>query len=80
MTTIRASTLPPAQPLYILRGHKAQVHSVCFLRDNTRLLSGDADGFVVLWDMVSKRARVVWRAHRKSILGLGAWGEDKVVR
>lgn len=80
MTTIQASTLPPAQPLYILRGHKAQVHVVRFIRGNRRLLSGDADGFVILWDIVSKRARVVWRAHQKSILALGAWGDDKVLR
>lgn len=43
-------------------------------------MSGDADGFVILWDIVSKRARVVWRAHQKSILALGAWGDDKVLR
>ncbi|TID25980.1 WD40 repeat-like protein [Venturia nashicola] len=78
-STIQTTTLPPAQPLYILRGHKAQVHAVKFIRSNRRLLTGDADGFVILWDIVSKRARVVWRAHLKSVLGLGSWGGDKVL-
>ncbi|QDS73420.1 hypothetical protein FKW77_008398 [Venturia effusa] len=76
---IQSSTLPPAQPLYILRGHKAQVHVVGFIRGNRRLLTGDADGFVVSWDIVSKRPKVVWRAHLKAILGLEGWGEDRVV-
>ncbi|RDI78259.1 hypothetical protein Vi05172_g11755 [Venturia inaequalis] len=78
-SSIQTSTRPPAQPLYILRGHKAQIHVVKFVRGNKRLLSGDADGFIIIWDIVSKRARVVWRAHGKAVLGLGAWGGDKIL-
>ena len=77
---IQNSNLPPAQPSYVLRGHKAQVHALCFWRSNSRLLSGDAEGHVILWDTTTKRARVVWRAHDGGILGLGIWDAEKVIR
>jgi len=76
---IQASTLPPPQPSYVLRGHNAQVHSVRFLRRNTRLLTGDAEGWVVLWNLATKRAVAVWRPHGSAILGVKDWGEDKIV-
>ena len=77
--SIQSSTLPPAQPAYVLRGHSAQIHSVHFLRQNLRLLSGDADGWVVLWDVPIKRPVAVWRAHTGSILGLGSWDDDRII-
>ena len=76
---IQSSTLPPAQPAYVLRGHSAQIHAVHFLRHNLRLLSGDADGWVILWDVPIKRPVAVWRAHAGSILGLGSWGSDRII-
>ena len=75
----QSQTHSPLQPSYILRGHTAQVHSAFFLRENLRLLSGDADGWVVLWDVPIKRPVAVWRAHKSTILGLGSWGEDKII-
>ncbi|KAF2767587.1 WD40 repeat-like protein [Teratosphaeria nubilosa] len=75
----QGSTLPPAQPTYILRGHSAQIHSVCFLRDNLRLLSGDADGWVVLWSVSIKRPIAVWQAHKGTVLGLKAWGDERII-
>ncbi|KOS22999.1 ASTRA-associated protein 1 [Escovopsis weberi] len=66
-------------PKTILRGHKAQVHAAAFVRGNERLLTGDADGFVVLWDLTIMRPRAVWRAHENAILGLRGWGQDKVI-
>ena len=74
---IQSSTLPPAQPDYVLRGHTAQIHCVYFLRKNLRLLTGDADGWVVLWNLAIKRPVAVWRAHEGSVLGLGSWGVDE---
>ncbi|KAK6442543.1 Astra associated protein 1 Asa1 [Oleoguttula sp. CCFEE 5521] len=80
-TSLQTSTLPPAQPKYVLRGHTAQVHAVRFLRCNSRLLTGDADGWVILWDVPIKRPVAVWRAHAQTILGVGVWGEveEKVI-
>lgn len=73
---LQSSTLPPAQPTYILRGHTAQIHSVHFLRRNLRLLTGDADGWVVLWNLPVKRPVAVWKPHGGSVLGVGAWGPE----
>ncbi|KAF4982064.1 hypothetical protein FZEAL_2251 [Fusarium zealandicum] len=66
-------------PKSILRGHKSQVHSATFIRSNERLVTGDADGFVVLWDLTIMRPRAVWRAHEKAILGIRGWGHDKII-
>ncbi|CAK7226284.1 Astra associated protein 1 Asa1 [Sporothrix bragantina] len=79
----------PAQPTAILRGHRAQVHSAVFMRldqtatsgatmtADTRLATGDSDGYVVLWDLAIVRPRAVWRAHTNSILGMAAWDDDR---
>lgn len=75
----QSSEQAPAQPSYVLRGHSAQIHSVHFLRDNTRLLTGDADGFAVLWNTATKRATAVWRPHTNSVLGVGSWDDDKII-
>jgi WD40 repeat protein len=69
---------PPA-PRSILRGHKAQVHAAEFLRANERLATGDAEGHVVLWDLTILRPRAVWRAHEGAILGIRAWGRDRLI-
>ncbi|CAN8101894.1 unnamed protein product [Discula destructiva] len=74
----RQEAIPP-QPKSILRGHKAQVHAAAFLRSNERLLTGDADGFVVAWDLTIMRPRAVWQAHQNAILGIAGWGPDKVI-
>ncbi|PYI20385.1 WD40 repeat-like protein [Aspergillus violaceofuscus CBS 115571] len=65
-------TKPPATPTYILRGHAAQVHSLHLYHHNLRLLSGDADGWIAVWDLVSKRAVAVWKAHDGAVLGVHA--------
>lgn len=74
-----ATEARPAQPKSILRGHKAQVHAATFVRGNARLLTGDADGFVVAWDLTIMRPRAVWQAHTNSILGIADWGRDRLI-
>ncbi|KAF2208922.1 hypothetical protein CERZMDRAFT_48208 [Cercospora zeae-maydis SCOH1-5] len=76
---LQSSENPPAQPTYIFRGHTAQIHAVHFFRRNTRLLTGDANGWAVLWKISSKRAVAVWRPHNNTILGVGSWDEDKII-
>ncbi|GKT85584.1 WD repeat-containing protein [Colletotrichum tofieldiae] len=66
-------------PKSILRGHKAQVHTLAFIRGNERLVSGDAEGFVVLWDLTIMRPTAVWRAHENAILGIEGWGDDRII-
>jgi WD40 repeat protein len=69
----------PAQPKSILRGHKAQVHTAAFVRGNDRLVTGDADGFVVTWDLTVMRPKAVWQAHASPILGIAGWGDDRLI-
>ncbi|KAH9889581.1 WD40 repeat-like protein [Xylariomycetidae sp. FL2044] len=70
---------PPAHPKSILRGHRVQVHATAFVRSNQRLASGDADGFVVVWDLTTMRPRAVWRAHSNAILEIADWGPDRII-
>ncbi|KAK3988213.1 ASTRA-associated protein 1 [Cladorrhinum sp. PSN332] len=74
-----ASDGRPAQPKSILRGHKTQVHATAFVRNNERLLTGDSEGFVVVWDLTIMRPRAVWQAHTKAILGIAGWGRDRII-
>ncbi|KAK2880066.1 hypothetical protein FQN49_000614 [Arthroderma sp. PD_2] len=62
--------LPPATPIYVLRGHTSPIHSLNFYSKNSRLISGDAEGWVVVWDTTSKRAVAAWKAHDGAILGV----------
>ncbi|KAF2659207.1 WD40 repeat-like protein [Lophiostoma macrostomum CBS 122681] len=78
-TERQSSSLPPAQPSYIFRGHAAHIHSVQIVRRNSRLVTGDADGWVVYWNLESKRPVAVWKAHDAAILGTAEWGSDKLV-
>lgn len=71
--------LPPAQPAFVLRGHAAQIHALHFTPGNAWLLTGDADGWVVSWNLAFNRPVGVWRAHDNAILGLGSWGQDRII-
>ncbi|APA12889.1 hypothetical protein sscle_10g076590 [Sclerotinia sclerotiorum 1980 UF-70] len=70
-------SIPPGapQPSYILRGHATPIHVAKFIRGNTRLITGDAEGWVVLWSLETRRGVAVWRAHGGVLLGVGEWGE-----
>ena len=74
-----AERLPPAQPTYVLRGHAAQVHALHFTHDNSRLFTGDADGWIVLWNLAYKRPAAVWKAHENAVLGIASWGADRTI-
>jgi hypothetical protein len=72
-------SLPSPQPAYILRGHAAQIHATAFIRSNRRLVTADAEGWVVIWSLAIKRPVAVWRAHESAVLGVQAWGEERVI-
>lgn len=59
---------PPATPTYILRGHAAPIHALHLFDSNLRLISGDAEGWIVIWNMVSKRPVASWKAHEGAVL------------
>lgn len=71
--------LPPAQPSFVLRGHSAQIHALHFTQGNNRLLTADADGWVVSWNLAFKRPVAVWKAHDNSVLAVGTWGRNRVI-
>lgn len=79
MAEMSSDSFQPVQPAYILRGHSAPVHALHFTQDNQRLLTGDADGWLVSWNLAFKRPVASWKAHGKAILGLGAWGQDRLI-
>lgn len=49
------------------------------MRQNMRLVTGDADGWIVIWSLATKRAVAVWRAHEGTLLGARSWGSDKLI-
>ncbi|KAL2006267.1 hypothetical protein VTN00DRAFT_9921 [Thermoascus crustaceus] len=68
--------LPPATPLYVLRGHTAPIHALGFFGQNSKLASGDADGWVVIWSVVTKRPVAVWKAHEGAVLEVKGFSFD----
>lgn len=66
----------PPQPEYILRGHNAHITALRFSRSNTRLLTADADGWLIVWSLSTKRPVAVWKAHEQTVLGIEDWNED----
>ncbi|KAG8527564.1 uncharacterized protein KY384_007717 [Bacidia gigantensis] len=74
-----AQNLPPAQPAFILRGHTAQIHALHFTPGNDRLLTADADGWLVSWNLAFKRPAAVWKAHSNAILAVGSWGPEIII-
>ncbi|OZJ05423.1 hypothetical protein BZG36_01652 [Bifiguratus adelaidae] len=70
---------PPPEPVYVLRGHEAEIHCVKFLWNNEYLATGDLSGRLCLWNLSTKRARASWKAHSESILAIESWQEDTLL-
>ncbi len=79
VAALAAMALQPAQPVYILRGHGSEIHAAAFIRSNSRLVTADAEGWIVLWSLAIKRPVAVWKAHEGSILGASGWGNEKLI-
>lgn len=76
---MKAAVMSEPKPINILRGHKSQIHAAAFVRGNDRLATGDADGYVMLWDLAIMRPKAVWQAHENAILAISGWGIDKII-
>ncbi|KAE8146816.1 WD40-repeat-containing domain protein [Aspergillus avenaceus] len=68
MSTSSSQLRPPATPTYILRGHAAPIHGLHIFHQNLHIISGDAEGWIIVWDLVFKRPVAVWKAHEGAIL------------
>jgi WD40 repeat protein len=75
----QSQPLPAPHPSYILRGHASHIHCLRFVHHNSRLLTGDADGWVAYWKLETKRPLAVWKAHDGTILATASWGRDKIL-
>ncbi|CAG8452921.1 28315_t:CDS:2 [Dentiscutata erythropus] len=71
------SKIPPS-PIYIFRGHAEQINSLEFIENNKYLISGDAGGNVIIWDMVLKRSKIQFKAHNDGILNVVKFN-DKLI-
>jgi WD40 repeat protein len=61
--------------LKALKGHGALVTSVDFSKDGARLISGGANGTVLVWD-VDKGKRVIKKTYHKGIVNAVALSPD----
>ena len=59
-----------ATPLLMLRGHAAGVARIAFSPDGTRLVTGDLDGVIRLWDAATGRAILSFPGLADRITGL----------
>src|SRR5271156_5640551 len=86
---VEPENLPP-KPVYVFRGHVAEITSLNFIRNKTRLVSGyalpcthsncsDTDGWIVIWNMTSRRPSAVWKAHGASVLSISEWGPETLI-
>ncbi|CAG8707810.1 8963_t:CDS:2, partial [Acaulospora morrowiae] len=64
----QAPTETVPTPVYIFRGHEEQINSLQFAEDNSFLVSGDAGGIIMIWDMKTKRSVIRFKAHNDGIL------------
>jgi len=63
----------PATPAYIFRGHISPIHALRFFVSNLFLASGDSDGWLVIWNLSTKRAVAAWKAHGGGIMEIKDW-------
>ncbi|RCH80524.1 ASTRA complex subunit, partial [Rhizopus stolonifer] len=59
--------LPPP-PEYVFREHKATVNHVHIFDRDQHFASCDAEGWVVVWKMKTRRPISKWKAHKESCL------------
>src|SRR5271169_6174844 len=71
---VDSEKLPPS-PQYVFRGQVAEITCLQFISDDQSVVSGDAEGWVVVWRMSTRRPTAVWRAHEASVLSIHQWGE-----
>lgn len=70
------STQPtPPRPTYIFRAHQAAIHALHFFHHAQEhyFVSGDGDGYIIVWRLLTRRPIAVWKAHEGGISGLKTW-------
>ncbi|KIX04332.1 uncharacterized protein Z518_05199 [Rhinocladiella mackenziei CBS 650.93] len=70
----------PAVPSYVLRGHESPIHALHLYAGNTYLVSGDSEGWIVIWSLSSKRPAATWKAHVGGVMQIKHWTDERLVR
>ena len=71
---------PPPLPIFTLRGHKASINAIVFLKGDSLLLSGDSEGSLIVWNAESRRVETSSRdAHEKGVLSLGVMADGRIL-
>ncbi|GEQ71940.1 hypothetical protein JCM33374_g5626 [Metschnikowia sp. JCM 33374] len=72
-------------PKFSLRAHKAAL--TCIITHQDKLISSDRDGWIIVWNLASRRPMALWRGHDGHILtlkstsmGLISHGRDSMIR
>ncbi|KAI7863092.1 WD40-repeat-containing domain protein [Spinellus fusiger] len=68
---------PPA-PSYIFRGHAAAITTLVYFNKDEYLVSGDANGVIIIWRMKTRRPILQWKAHKESCLCVRLY-QDRLV-
>jgi WD40 repeat protein len=73
--TIKTWDITSGSCLSTLRGHRAQVTSVCFSPDGAKIVSGSLDKTVLIWDTASGEQLCSLSGHSSWVLSV-AWSPD----
>ena len=65
-------TVSPFEQLHSFEFHRSAVTSLCFSDENTQLISGSADTYVVIYDLVTSTAEYKLMGHTEPISQLQA--------
>ena len=80
MTSKKSKGKPPPLPIFTLRGHKAPINAIVFLKDDSLLLSGDSEGSLIVWNAESRRIETTSRdAHEKGVLSLEVMSDGRIL-
>lgn len=74
MSPLVSESLPPS-PFFLLRGHASEVQCLEFSQESlsdsllsNAIISGDADGFIIIWSTKTFRPLAIWKAHDAALL------------
>lgn len=62
-----------------LRAHSASVRALNFAGGGASLISGDEDGWVVIWNLHIRRPTAIWRAHSHALLAVQSRGPHEAL-
>ncbi|KAI9267377.1 WD40-repeat-containing domain protein [Sporodiniella umbellata] len=74
-----SSAPPPPPPTYIFREHKATVNYVCIFDSDKYMASCDADGWIVIWRLKTRRVVISWKAHADNCLKIAVSSSQKLI-